>query len=283
MKIAKLLLVVLVAAVTSFGVVKLTDDPSQESKKETAFERVMRTGTLRCGYIPYSYAFMVDPNTKQMSGVMYDVVEEVGRLNRLKIDWAEELTWATVSTSLETGRVDALCSGIWIETQNARFMAYSSPLYYNSIGIYVRGDETRFAKLDDLNDASVRFITRDGGTPDVVARQDFARATRVSLPSGISDGELIEGVLTGKADVLLYGDDFLVDFLAKNPGKLKELFPGQKIRVYPLAIGLPMLDVGLKNVIDSTLAEMRGSKFIEKALKKNAPEGSWVPDLSALK
>lgn len=286
MKFSQIALVVALSAITAFAVGKYTAAPSvtsvKEVKKETAFDRVMRTNTLRCGYIPYSYAFKIDPNTKKMSGVLYEVVEEIGRLNHIKIDWAEELTWATLATSLETGRVDAFCSGIWIETQNAKFIAYTTPLYYNSIGIYARADENRFTKLSDLDAASVRFITRDGGTQDIVARQDFSDATRVSMPSAVSDGELIEGVLSNKADVLLYGDDYLSDFVAKNPTKLKELFPGEKIRVYPLAIGLPMLDVGLKNMFDSTLAEMAGGRFVEKALARNASKGSWIPVLSVL-
>ncbi|MDD2326501.1 MAG: transporter substrate-binding domain-containing protein [Alphaproteobacteria bacterium] len=284
MKLSQIALVIMLSAVTAFAVGKYTAAPAPAAaKQETAYQRVLKSNTLRCGYIPYSYAFRLDPNTGKMSGVMYDVVEEIGRLNHIKIDWAEELTWATVATSIETGRVDALCSGIWIETQNAKFMAYSTPLYYNSIGVYARANEDRFHKLSDLNAPNVRFITRDGGTPEVISRQDFPAATQVSLPSGISDGELIESITSGKADILLYGDDFLSEYVIQNPTKLKNIFPNQKVRIYPLAMGLPMLDVGLKNMIDSTLEEMRGSKFIERSLKKNAPEGSWVPDLSALK
>jgi ABC-type amino acid transport substrate-binding protein len=282
MKIMPVLIAALVGALAALGVTH-GQAPHQAIAPETAYQRVLRTNTLRCGYIPYTYAFIVDPNTKAMSGVFYDVVEEIGRLNHIKIEWTEELTWATISTALETGRVDAFCSGLWIETQNARFMAYSTPFYYNGISAYGRADETRFAEPSALNDPAVRFVTRDGGTPDIVARQDYPKAQRVTFPSAVTDGEMIENVLSNKADVFIYGDDFLADYMAHNPGKLKDLFPGYKFRVYPIAIGLPMLDVGLKNTIDSSLAELRGGRFIEKALQKYAPEGSWIADPSKVK
>lgn len=283
MKWTQFFAVIAIAAVTSFVVGTQVVPSKNDVHKETAYERVMRTNTLRCGYIPYSYAFKIDPNTKQKSGVVYDVVEEIGRLNHIKIDWAEELTWATFVTALETGRVDAFCSGAWIETPNVKYIGYSTPLYFNGIGAYGRADETRYTSADQLNDPAVRLMARDGGTPQLIGRQEFPKATEVSLASGVMDGELIEGVLAGKADALIAGDDLLADYTAQNPGKMKELFPGHKIRTYPLALALPMQDVGLKNMIDSTLLEMKGESFVEKALKRNAPNGAWILDLALVK
>ena len=217
-----------------------------------------------------------------MSGVLYDIMMELGRLNQIKIDWSEELTWATVSTAIGTGRVDAMCSGMWIDTQNGAYLAFSDPFYFNSVSAYGRANETRFTKLEDLNNATVRVATRDGGTPAIIARQDFPQATVVSLPSGISEGELVEQLLTNKADVFFYGDDTLMDFMSKNPGKLKPLFSEKKLRIYALAIALPMQDVGMKNMINNSISEMKGSKVIERALKTHALPGSWVNDMSGL-
>lgn len=43
-----------------------------KAPKETAFERIMRTGTMRCGYVVWAPYLSVDPKTGQMGGVAYD-------------------------------------------------------------------------------------------------------------------------------------------------------------------------------------------------------------------
>jgi ABC-type amino acid transport substrate-binding protein len=246
-----------------------------DAPKESVYERVIRMQTLRCGYIPYSYFFRVDPNTKAMSGVQYDIMGEIGRLMNIKIEWAEELTWATVATSLQTGRVDAFCSGMWIDTQNGKFLAFTQPLFYNAISVYGRADENRIKAIGDLNNPAIRVVSRDGGTSEIVARQDFPKATVISLPSSISDGEQLEQITTKKADVIFYGDDSMMEAMKANPGKFKDLLPGVKLRTYATAIALPINDPALKNMFDNAVTELRGSKFIDRTLQKYAPAGSW--------
>ena len=41
-----------------------------EAKKETAYERVTRTGVLRCGYATWPPNVMKDPNTGKVSGII---------------------------------------------------------------------------------------------------------------------------------------------------------------------------------------------------------------------
>lgn len=280
MKLVHIFLVLVASCAAAF-VVASAMQPGVGQKKETTYERVIRTQTLRCGYIPYAYDFIVDPNTKKMSGVMYDVMAEVGRLTQLNIAWTEELTWATIVPAIESGRIDAFCSGMWIDTQNGKFLAFSMPLFFNGVSIYGRANETRFTRLEDINDPSIRVVSRDGGTPGIIAQQDFPRAKVISLPSGVSDGEMLEQIFTNKADVIFYGDDYLMEYVRKNPHKLKPILPQVKLRVYATAIALPVADVALKNLIDNTIVEMKGSKLVDKALKVHAPPGSWMTNWPA--
>ena len=43
--------------------------------QETAFDRIMRTNVLRCGYAVATPWMMVDPNTNKPYGVNYDVTD----------------------------------------------------------------------------------------------------------------------------------------------------------------------------------------------------------------
>ncbi len=255
-----LAMVTLLLSATSFT--------THAAEKETAYNRIIRTQTIRCGYVPYSVYFQIDPNTGEKSGIMHDVVEEIGRLMGFKVEWAEELTWATLAPSIQNGRVDAFCSGIWIDTQNGRFLGFTQPLYYNTVSAYGKVGGKTFSSIEEINDPSVRVLSRDGGTPAIIARQDFPKATLIENPSGISDGELLQQLATDKADVLFFGDDMMTDYMAKNPGKVLPLFPKQPLRVYPAAIAMPIDDPALMNMFNNAISELKGSRFIEKTIKK---------------
>lgn len=78
-----------------------------------AFERVMRTQTIRCGYAAAPPLFIIDPSTRALSGIGHDIIEAVGKALSLKIEWAEEVGWATFPVALASGRIDMFCTGAW--------------------------------------------------------------------------------------------------------------------------------------------------------------------------
>ena len=80
---------------------------TQASKPETAYERVLRTNTLRCGYGLWEPAVMRDPNTNQMSGLFYDIMQELGKPLNIKVDYALEIPWDSIGVALSSGKIDA--------------------------------------------------------------------------------------------------------------------------------------------------------------------------------
>ena len=60
--------------------------------KESAYDRVIRTGVLRCGYFVWAPHFSVNMKDGKKSGVYYDIIEELGKSLNLKIDWSYEYT-----------------------------------------------------------------------------------------------------------------------------------------------------------------------------------------------
>jgi len=57
-----------------------------DKEKESAFDRVMRTKTLRCGYTIYPPFFSKDPNTGEFSGLFHDFTEQIGKELGIKIE-----------------------------------------------------------------------------------------------------------------------------------------------------------------------------------------------------
>ncbi len=51
-----------------------------QDKKESTYERVMRTGVLRCGYASFQPSIMIDAASGKISGIAYDLVQKMGEM-----------------------------------------------------------------------------------------------------------------------------------------------------------------------------------------------------------
>jgi len=76
------------------------------SAKETAYERVMRTKTLRCAYSVWRPFFSKDPNTGEISGVVPELFDKAAQDLGLKIEYTEEVNPAQMFEGFSTNRYD---------------------------------------------------------------------------------------------------------------------------------------------------------------------------------
>ena len=172
---------------------------SQRAAKETTYERVIRTGEIRCAYAVYEPPLIKDPNTGQLSGIFYDVMEEVGRRLSLKINWVEEVGYGTVAEGFVTDRYDAFCNTVWPTPERSRAASFTIPLYYSPVDIFIRADDHRFDNdLSMLNDPAYIFAVKDGDVSDTFATQIFPKARHSSIPDMSDTSQLLVDVVTIK-------------------------------------------------------------------------------------
>ena len=115
-------------------------------RAESVYERVMKSGTIHCGYAMFPPYCMKDPNTGKLSGIFVDILNEAGKNLGLKIEWTEEVGWASIIQGLEANRYDLVPTGIWPNASRGKHASFSIPLFYNALNIYVRAKDNRFAK-----------------------------------------------------------------------------------------------------------------------------------------
>ncbi len=248
------------------------------SIKESAYDRVMRTKTFRCGYVVHPPHVIKLSGSDKPSGVVVDVMNETGRLLDIKIDWAEELGWGTTVEAMRSGRVDGICTDFFVNPIEGRFVNYSIPFYYEAMGVYVRADDHRFdANLQTLNDPAVSFSASDGGLNYFIVTQDFPKAPIHSLPNMTGLGTNLLDVATGKADATISTTLDGVTFDRFNKGKLRNLTLETPIRAYAATIALPQGDDALKTMIDSALIQLLYGQFVNQTLDKYnlPPEGIY--------
>jgi len=246
--------------------------------QETAFARVMRTRTIRCGYVVYPPAFIKDPNTGRYSGIIYDIVELMAKRIGLQVQWAEEVTFGTMVEGLKTRRYDALCLNGWNSGNYSPYLSQTIPLYYSVLDAYTwEGNDKFDDALEFANDANVKIATIDGTATKVIADQNFPRAAQLNMPQSTSYPMVLMDIAAHKADLTFVERSLANDFMAKNPDKIRRVRTAKPVRYYANGLNLPIADHELLSMFNMTLEEMIGSGDIDAILAKYNTPPSNLP------
>lgn len=239
------------------------------TKTETVYERIMRTGTIRCGYTPYSVGFMKDPNTGKMSGIYVDVVKELAKNLQLKIEYVEEVGWGQQIEGLQSNRYDMICSPTSLNASRTRSADFSIPLYYSPVEIWVRtGDPLAQASLKTINKPEVKISVLDGEQTATFARNYFPLAQAVSLPQSASFSELMLQVTTKKADITFAEPTAVFEFMEQNPNTLEKVKADKPLVTVPNILLIPNNQFAFKEMIDNGLRELFNTGFMDQAISK---------------
>jgi polar amino acid transport system substrate-binding protein len=274
------LLVLLVAVVAAVGVSRWLDrNPASLVQKETTYERIIRTGTVRCGYAIYEPLLEKDPNTGALHGVFYDLLNEVGKELNLKIEWTAEIGYGEIEEGFQSGKYDIFCNGTVPTPQRAKFDMVTVPVFYGGLVAWVRANDHRFDNnVERLNAPDVTLVVRDGDVNAEVARTSFPQAKTVSSPQMVDYTQMLVDVETGKADAAFFEKAFGNNFLAKNPGAVRCPAPDKPVDVYQVGLMLPPGEAQLKNMIDLTLTKLILNGTVKKLIEKDAgPNYSYMP------
>lgn len=272
---------IIIAAIVSFGTYKITAHEGGPSIKESAYDHVIRTGTLRCGYAMWPpTALIKDANTGKLSGAMVDIVEEMAKNLKLKVEWTEETGWGNWIEGLNSGRFDVFCAGAYQQASRGREVRFLAPLFYNPVYAYTRPDETRIkTDLSNLDNPEFKLSTMDGEISAQIADKFFPKAKNISIPQLANFDQLLLNVSGKKADIVFTEPSLVNDFLKKNPGTLKPLL-SEPFQVFATSFAINMHQNELGQMLDTALAEMQNSRMIDRILTQNNSDPATFMRLS---
>jgi len=244
--------------------------PALAAEKQSAFERVTTSNTINCGYALWAPVLYKDAKTGEMKGLAHDVMEEMGKRLNLKITWKEEAAWGTIVEGLHTGRYDMICTGLAATSARAKFINFSSPMFYSPIYIAARADDARFDKdYSILNDARYKIAVLEGEISSIIARQRFAQAGITAMPQTADYSLLLKELETKKADATIIEISTFLEYEAHNKGKLKIVQRDKPLNVFAATLGLPIGDAAFKSMVDTTLNEMVLDGTVGALVKKH--------------
>ncbi|MDX2028435.1 MAG: transporter substrate-binding domain-containing protein [Alphaproteobacteria bacterium] len=266
-----LFLVVLVSAASllSASLARRNMPITVTTAAEPTFDRVMKNKELRCGYIAYAPSIIRDPNTGALSGIVHDVVETAAARLKLKVVWAEETAWGQHLEGLNTGRHDMLCTASFALPSDAARAETIGPLYYSAIGVWVRTDDRRFTdNLASINHPQTVISAIDGTIPAIIAQEQFPKAKLSSHPQLTDYSTNMLDVAQGKADVTFVENYYGLDYLAHNPGTLKNIAAKKPLRVFHDMLLVNKGEFKLQSMFQNVIAEMLNSGELDAIIDR---------------
>lgn len=239
--------------------------PAFAEGQESAYDRVMRTGVLRCGYAAWEPGVTKDPNSGQMKGLFVELVEEMARMSKIKVDWAAEVDWGQIPEALRSGKVDAFCNGMAADGGRAKNLAYTVPMSYWSFEVVARADDDRFPSnrpltVADLNKPEFSTAYTEGDVLETIKQTELPLVKGVPLPLLGTPADNLMYVLTKKTDFVVFPKVILQNYeKANGVGALKFFRMEEPLRVYGNVIAVDIHDRELKSFLDASLLELTQS------------------------
>jgi ABC-type amino acid transport substrate-binding protein len=279
MKFSQVVMVILVSVSLSvYATRHYAGLSSAPAAKEQAMDRVLRTGVLRCGYYVFSPITIRDPNSGKLSGFSVDMMSRIAQEAGLKLEWTEQVDFGNWPEALKSGRFDAVCTPLWPDPSVARVASFTRPMLYSSISVYARGDDHRFdGNLAAVNDPKVTIVVLDGTGQAVLAETHFPKAKLLRLPQATAAGLQAENVATKKADLLLWDENGVFDYLKTNPNGLHNVDPKHPVRVMPFELAVAPGETRLREFLDIGVQSLEDTGYTQYLIRKweRAPGGFY--------
>lgn len=249
---------------------------SEGAIKETAYERIMRTNTIRCGYYVWPPFMMKDPNTGALSGFGLDFFNEVGKQLSLKIDWVAEVSYDTMLEGVQTGRYDMICLPLASTPARARASDFTLPIAFIPYYLYAKEGDHRFDHNPlAANDPAIKYASLDGDMNAILGAQIFPKAEKFGLPPNALNIDTMMALSTGKADVTTMDPTTAQGFMKANPSKVRQV-DGPPVRVLPFNYPVPIGDERLKAMLNITFQSLLDTGFVEQLFAQYPDYGDFM-------
>lgn len=248
---------------------------AEDAPKESAYDRVMRTKTLRCGYFVWAPYFVVDPNTEAKSGLYFDMIEELGKVLNVKIEWSYEYTLGQQVEGLRTGKVDALCADGPFTRSAMPYVDYSTPYIFISGYVYALRTNVKASSIKNLNSKDVIFTMIDGDGSAEYLQLYFPDAKVLSMASTSDASQLGQNIIAGKADAMFNDPISIKAYREEDQQKLKVVGSGP-LATLPMLMSVEKGQGDLLKMLNQGLDLMNDTGIIDKVLDKYDPTGELL-------
>lgn len=255
------------------GLLALAAPAFAQERGDQAFQRIIDSGVIRCGYYVFPPITSRDPNTGELTGLAVDYMNKIAERAALKVEWTSEVTWANWVPELQAGRFDVACTPMWPELTMLKAVSFTDPLFFSGLYPLVRKDDARFAKagLARLNQPDVIVLGQESNSSEAVAKAVFPDAKRYILPATAGGGEFFQTLLSKKVDVVMTDRNGLYMY-EKDNGKNFKFATSEPLKLQSFPLAVARGENELRDFLNQSIREMQYLGETERILRKWEPE-----------
>jgi len=256
---------VVIACVLAFtGCDSANNNPNQVST--SLYDEILDRGSIKVGYINYPPSYIVFPDGRH-SGIFHDVFEEIADKLGINVEYSVEVTWDGMIEDVRTKKVDMVVTGIWPTTERGKYVDFLDPLFFSAVKAYTQASDTRFDNnLEAINDPNVRIAAIDGEMTAIIAQLDFPQASRVDVTQLGGVSQALLDVQNDKADITFVEPIIALEFMAQNPGAIKEVEGIPPLRVFPNSMMIPKGEPELMSTLNTAINELLNNGFVDRVI-----------------
>jgi ABC-type amino acid transport substrate-binding protein len=270
-----IIIAMICAAVVSYATVKIVVPQSMpaakaETKKESAYDRIMRTGVIRCGVYVWPPYIEKDANTGELRGFTKDILTRIIGLLDLKPQFIE-LQVGMQKQDLESGKVDAICGdGPWYAS-SIKYISYTNGYSLTPVYAYKRKGDDRITTLAQLNSKDVKFVGLDGDLSFDLAKSFYPNAQLQTLASTVDPSQLLLNVVTKKADVTITEPVGAKKFMDSNPDTIERV-SDKPLAVFKGGFSVAKNETQLLETLNNAIEVAIDTGIIDQELDKYDPD-----------
>ncbi|MDX2027855.1 MAG: transporter substrate-binding domain-containing protein [Alphaproteobacteria bacterium] len=272
-KLAGILLSVIISVALSWLV--LNQHPGiqgSSARKTSVYEKVISSGTLRCGYFEEAPFTFIDPNTGKKSGIAIELAEKIASELGLKVEWTTAVNFGALVDDLTNNKYDAICASLFSLPRGGR-IDYTAPYAYVPVYAYTQAGRAEFDnKLEQLDWSKISVAGLDGEGGTTAARKKLPEAKFVLLPQNMQIADMLTSVADKKADMAFVMPTVFKNFDKNNPGKLTKVAADKPFHVFTVTFGIKSGEPALKNMLDFMMRNLAAEGYVEGLFRKYDPD-----------
>jgi polar amino acid transport system substrate-binding protein len=224
----------IVAAATA--VVAASVPARAQSKTESTWDLIKRTGKVRMGIFDYPPYFLRDKASGEWVGAMVEMGKDIAKELDVKLEMVEVGGFGEAVLSLQAGKVD-MNFALQATPKRATAIDFAGPTYWIE-WVTVNNPKFHGKVWADYNKPEVKVAVMQGTSDELLLRKIAPNATRVEFKE-IS--QVVLAVSSGRADAFTTTVLASMVAKAKNPGLGDFVNPTPRIAL-PGYIGLRLED-----------------------------------------
>jgi tRNA-dependent cyclodipeptide synthase len=219
-------------------------------------------GVMRAAFYNYANAFQYNSETKEFSGIFFEVFQRIADIQGWNIEWTEETGYGVIQEGLKNKRFDIFASAVWPTPEREQEAGFSISLYMSNAYVWTREGESV-----DLASPNIRVVIKEGDISDYIASEDFGTARVVRVPQLAPVDEILRFVSEDKGDIT-----FVEEFVAEEFNKISKVklvkASEKPIRQFGNTFMIRKDDVELKKVLDTEIQNLIDSGVVGELIEK---------------